>query len=88
MRECRVYSELVGHTITPEAVRARNPYALVLGRDRVADELRVDPALAHAARDQLRVLTTEIENEDRPVLPGGELQNLCLLSADSSAPPS
>jgi GMP synthase (glutamine-hydrolysing) len=30
VRECRVYSELVGHTITPEAVRARNPYALVL----------------------------------------------------------
>ncbi|HET7571515.1 MAG TPA: glutamine-hydrolyzing GMP synthase [Gaiellaceae bacterium] len=30
VRECRVYSELVGHTISPEAVRARNPYALVL----------------------------------------------------------
>ncbi len=30
MRECRVYSELVGHTISPEAVRARNPYALIL----------------------------------------------------------
>jgi GMP synthase (glutamine-hydrolysing) len=30
VRECRVYSELVGHTITPEAVRARNPYALIL----------------------------------------------------------
>jgi GMP synthase (glutamine-hydrolysing) len=30
VRECRVYSELVGHTITAEAVRARNPYALVL----------------------------------------------------------
>ena len=27
VRECRVYSELVGHTISPEAVRARNPYA-------------------------------------------------------------
>jgi GMP synthase (glutamine-hydrolysing) len=25
-----VYSELVGHTISPEAVRARNPYALIL----------------------------------------------------------
>ena len=33
VRECRVYSELVGHTITPEAVRARNPYALVLSGD-------------------------------------------------------
>jgi GMP synthase (glutamine-hydrolysing) len=30
VRECRVYSELVAHTITPEAVRARNPHALVL----------------------------------------------------------
>jgi GMP synthase (glutamine-hydrolysing) len=30
VRECRVYSELVGHTISAEAVRARNPYALVL----------------------------------------------------------
>jgi GMP synthase (glutamine-hydrolysing) len=30
IRECRVYSELVAHTISPEAVRARNPYALVL----------------------------------------------------------
>jgi GMP synthase (glutamine-hydrolysing) len=30
VRECRVYSELVGHTISPEAVRARNPYALIL----------------------------------------------------------
>jgi GMP synthase (glutamine-hydrolysing) len=30
IRECRVYSELVGHTISPEAVAARRPYALVL----------------------------------------------------------
>jgi GMP synthase (glutamine-hydrolysing) len=30
VRECRVYSELVGHQISPEAIRARNPYALVL----------------------------------------------------------
>jgi GMP synthase (glutamine-hydrolysing) len=30
VRECRVYSELVGHTISAEAVRARNPYALIL----------------------------------------------------------
>ena len=30
VRECRVYSELVSHTISPEAVRARNPYALIL----------------------------------------------------------
>ena len=30
VRECRVYSELVGHTISPEAIRARNPYAVSL----------------------------------------------------------
>jgi GMP synthase (glutamine-hydrolysing) len=30
VRECRVYSELVAHTITPDAVRARNPYAVIL----------------------------------------------------------
>jgi GMP synthase (glutamine-hydrolysing) len=30
VRECRVYSELVAHTISPVAVRARNPYAVIL----------------------------------------------------------
>jgi GMP synthase (glutamine-hydrolysing) len=30
VRECRVYSELVPHTITPEAIRGRDPLALVL----------------------------------------------------------
>jgi GMP synthase (glutamine-hydrolysing) len=30
VRECRVYSELVPHSISPDAVRARNPLALVL----------------------------------------------------------
>ena len=49
VRECRVYSELVGHSISPEAVRARNPYALVLSGGPAsvyADGApRVDPAL-------------------------------------------
>jgi GMP synthase (glutamine-hydrolysing) len=49
VRECRVYSELVGHTITPETVRARNPYALVLSGGPASvysdDAPRVDPAL-------------------------------------------
>ena len=49
VRECRVYSELVGHTISPEAVRARNPYALIFsgGPASVYAEgaPRVDPAL-------------------------------------------
>jgi GMP synthase (glutamine-hydrolysing) len=30
VRECRVYSELVGHQISPEAIRARNPHAIIL----------------------------------------------------------
>ena len=30
VREARVYSELVPHTISPEAVRARRPHALIL----------------------------------------------------------
>jgi GMP synthase (glutamine-hydrolysing) len=49
VRECRVYSELVGHAITPEAVRARRPYALVLSGGPASvyaeDAPRVDPRL-------------------------------------------
>src|SRR3954453_4891912 len=30
VRECRVYSELVGHGVSAEAIRAQNPLALVL----------------------------------------------------------
>src|SRR5439155_21804660 len=30
VRECRVYSELVGHGVRAEDIRARNPLALVL----------------------------------------------------------
>ena len=44
-----------------------------LGCDRVRDELRVDAALAHAPRDQLRVLAAEVQNEHRPLL-GGRLR--------------
>jgi GMP synthase (glutamine-hydrolysing) len=49
VRECRVYSELVGHRVTPEEVRARNPLALVLsgGPASVYAESapRIDPRL-------------------------------------------
>ena len=49
VRECRVYSELVGHSISPEAIRARNPYAVILsgGPSSVyADSApRVDPRI-------------------------------------------
>jgi hypothetical protein len=34
----------------------------------MADELRVDPALPDAARDQLRVLAAEVDDENRPLL--------------------
>ena len=37
-------------------------------RERVRDELRVDARLAHAPRDQLRVLAAEVEHEDGPLL--------------------
>jgi GMP synthase (glutamine-hydrolysing) len=49
VREARVYSELVPHTVTPEQVRARNPHALILsgGPASVYAESapRVDPRL-------------------------------------------
>ena len=49
VRECRVYSELVGHTISPEVVRARNPYALILSGGPASvysdDAPRVDPRI-------------------------------------------
>jgi GMP synthase (glutamine-hydrolysing) len=49
VRECRVYSELVPHTIGPDEVRRRDPYALVLsgGPASVYAEAapHVDPAL-------------------------------------------
>jgi GMP synthase (glutamine-hydrolysing) len=49
VRECRVYSELVGHDVPAEALRARRPHALVLsgGPASVYTENapRVDPAL-------------------------------------------
>jgi GMP synthase (glutamine-hydrolysing) len=49
VRECRVYSELVGHGVSAEEVRARNPLALVLSGGPAsvyADGApRVDPAL-------------------------------------------
>jgi GMP synthase (glutamine-hydrolysing) len=47
VREARVYSELVPHTITPQQVRARNPHALILSGGPAsvyADEApRIDP---------------------------------------------
>ncbi|MFL6004647.1 MAG: glutamine-hydrolyzing GMP synthase, partial [Gaiellaceae bacterium] len=49
VREARVYSELVPHTVTPEHVRARNPHALILsgGPASVYAEgaPRIDPAI-------------------------------------------
>jgi GMP synthase (glutamine-hydrolysing) len=49
VREARVYSELVSHRVTPEEVRARNPYAIILsgGPASVYAERapRMDPAI-------------------------------------------
>ena len=42
--------------------------AHLLRRDRVRDELRVDAALAHASRDQLRVLPSEVDDQHRALL--------------------
>src|SRR6187401_2164348 len=48
VRECRVFSELVPHTVTPEQVRARSPHALMLSGGLASvyaeDAPRVDPA--------------------------------------------
>jgi GMP synthase (glutamine-hydrolysing) len=49
VRECRVYSELVGHRITPDEARRRNPLALVLSGGPASvyaeNAPRVDPGL-------------------------------------------
>ncbi len=49
VRECRVYSELVGHRVTAAQVRARNPHALVLSGGPASvyaeDAPRIDPAI-------------------------------------------
>ena len=42
--------------------------AQLVGGRPVRDELRVDARLAHAARDQLRVLPAEVEHEHGPLL--------------------
>ncbi len=47
----------------------RRPAALdLLETDVVRDDLRVDARLTHAPRYELRILRTEIENEDRRLL--------------------
>ena len=56
-----------------EDERERVAGTQLLGRDAVRHELRVDAALAHAARDQLRVLAAAVENEHRPLF-GGRLR--------------
>jgi GMP synthase (glutamine-hydrolysing) len=49
VRECRVYSELVGHRVTADQVRARNPHALILSGGPASvyadDAPRVDPGV-------------------------------------------
>ncbi|TML72248.1 MAG: glutamine-hydrolyzing GMP synthase [Actinobacteria bacterium] len=49
VRECRVYSELVGHKVTADQVRARNPHAVVLSGGPASvyadDAPRIDPGI-------------------------------------------
>jgi GMP synthase (glutamine-hydrolysing) len=49
VRECRVYSELVSHAVSPEEIRARDPLALVLSGGPASvyaeDAPRVDPGI-------------------------------------------
>jgi GMP synthase (glutamine-hydrolysing) len=49
VRECRVYSELVSHAVSPDQIRARDPLALVLSGGPASvyadDAPRVDPAI-------------------------------------------
>ena len=54
-----------------EDQRRRVPSRDLRGRQPVSDELRVDPRLAHAARDQLAVLPPEVDDEDRTFLRRG-----------------
>ena len=42
--------------------------ANLFGGDAMRDELRVDPRLANAAGDQLRVLPAEVDHQHRPLL--------------------
>ena len=57
-----------GRRPAAEDQRVRVARAHLLGRHRVRNELRVDAALAHAARDQLRVLPAEIDDEHGALL--------------------
>jgi hypothetical protein len=53
------------------------------------DEDRIDAALADAPRDQLRVLTAEIDDEDGTLVRTRRVELYdARLSGDSSAPPS
>jgi hypothetical protein len=56
----------------------------------MSHELGVDAAFTYAPRDQLRVLTAEVDDQDRPLLgrPLRKRDNLSLTAVDSSATPS
>ena len=79
-----------GRRPAAEDDRVRVARADRLGRDRVPHELGIDAALAHAARDQLRVLAAEVEHEHRALLREllGRAQCDDLTHAGSSVRPS
>ena len=60
--------------------------AAQLGRgSAVRDELGVDAAFADASRDQLRVLTAEVDDEDGPLL-GRRLRRSWTTAASAISP--
>jgi GMP synthase (glutamine-hydrolysing) len=63
VRECRVYSELVGHGVSAAEIRARNPLALVLsgGPASVYAEgaPRIDPAIYELGVPTLGICLTD-----------------------------
>ncbi len=60
-----------GRRPTGEHERSGVPSGDLGGRQAMAHELRVDARLANAPRDQLAVLASEINHEDRPLLRSG-----------------
>ena len=60
-----------GRRPTGEHERSGVPSGDLGGRQAMAHELRVDTCLANAPRDQLAVLASEINHEDRPLLRSG-----------------
>jgi hypothetical protein len=53
----------------------------------MSDELRIDTALPDTARDQLRVLAAEVDDEDRAVVALRQRDDVGAMKSGNSAPP-